>query len=558
MSYHTHHKLNQNLIQKMSETEVEFVPAEHAVKRSRSRKTDPTDTSGQAKNMIFTLWTDKLTELGTKSYETFIEQVKGYVEDGLFTFAAIGPLELATTTNRPHRHGMFCLSESRRFKVIQEKFLLSKTKPCDSIFFMRMEGTPEQAFRYLSKTSAQDNPEGYSDSKGKVHLPGTSIQSTLCFGEKPKAWKGAGGIEKDRHAEIVRLAELGDLDGIKTFAPDVYLQRFQALHTIAAKKRSRTYIKQELPDVRYYYGVSWSGKSTAAFEECETDEDRAKIYCKVAGANDWFDGYDPEFHTTILWDEMAYHKNLNIQVIKQLTTSIQFHAQVKGSSVPCRPGKVIFTSNYHPEAVFLENADYRAMRNRMSLRYYPISYKKWREHFTDSPNFYVEYPAGSWPSHSAIVDSLPARIKKLVAEEEEADLPRVSFFNLPPLELRRSSAIMVQDKQAIAELGQPGIVREATQDEVNFVSSQSSETPEISTDPSNFVTPDAPKKAPPNRPSTPVPKFNLEQEESEVELIPGPCVFPYPKRAQAESTNTVTSSQPLDEGSKGDTLPLNE
>lgn len=529
----------------MSENEVEYLTPADAAKRARTRKTDPKDISGQAKNMVFTLWVDKMTPSGVKSYDTFIDQVKTYVEDGLISFAAIGPVELAKSTERPHRHGMFCLAESKRFKVIQDKFLLSSSKPVEAIFFMRMEGTPEQAYRYLSKTSMFDNPEGYADSKGKVHAAGTSLEATVVFGDKPKAWKGAGGMEKDRHAEIVRLAESGDLDAIKTVFPDVYLQRYETLNKLAAKKRARTYIKQELPDVRYYYGVSWSGKSTAAFEECKTDEERARIYCKVSGNNDWFDGYDPEFHDTILWDEMAFHKNLNVQVVKQLTTSIQFHAQVKGSSVQCRPGKVIFTSNYHPEAVFLEPADYRAMRNRMSLRYYPISWKKWHSQFPDQEsNFYLDFDAGQWPCHATILERLPSRIKKMMAEEE-AEFQSPVLFNPPP-ELHRSVAV---ELPPVGSSNNPLTIPE---------------TPENSTDPSNFVTPIAPykRKSGSFRPGTPVPEIDLDRPEMGASP-PKPDIKVLRRArtivnltAQSESDDEV-SPTPAD-AHETDTLPLSE
>lgn len=418
-----------------SNNEVEFIPAAkaaaHPKKRQRKNADDP---NAQATNMIFTLWSDKTYGSGLRSLDTFMEQLSNKVEDGTIVYAALGPEETCPDTMRKHRHGMILLSTAKRFKQVQNWFALSDSASADpkdcALWWLRMEGTPQQAFDYLSKESSIHNPNGFAGADGKIYLPGTQEVTALELGSRPESFVGKGQMEKDRHAEAIRLAKLGKFDEI---SPDIFLARYATILALHQKEHDRSYLPAKLPDSRWYYGASYSGKSFACITELPSDEARAKVYHKVAGANKWFSGFDPTWHDTVLWDDINPSPQLDFSMIKQLTGPYPVTLEVKGGSVRARPPKVVFTSNFHPSMVFTQNEDYLAMRSRLKVRYYPIRYEIWAAHNTGIPNYYLEFPVGEFPCHQAIVDMLPDNVKKLCRLQELHDQKATAeTFVVPP------------------------------------------------------------------------------------------------------------------------------
>jgi len=93
--------------------------------------------------------------------------------------------------------------------------------------------------------------------------------------------------------------------------------------------------------VYLFYGETGTKKTTSALELFKNP---FKVLSPKHG-NLWFDGYDPMFHETVVFDD--FYGGIKWGELLQICDRHPFLVQVKGASVQFRPKTIIFTSNSH-------------------------------------------------------------------------------------------------------------------------------------------------------------------------------------------------------------------
>jgi len=96
--------------------------------------------------------------------------------------------------------------------------------------------------------------------------------------------------------------------------------------------------------VYLFYGETGTKKTTSALELFKNP---FKVLSPKHG-NLWFDGYDPMFHETVVFDD--FYGGIKWGELLQICDRHQFQVQVKGASVQFRAKTIIFTSNSHYES----------------------------------------------------------------------------------------------------------------------------------------------------------------------------------------------------------------
>ena len=217
--------------------------------------------------------------------------------------------EVAPTTGTPHLQGAFILPNAVRWNFLHDLFPEMWLEP--------MRGKPSQAAEYCMK---QD--EDYFEQ-----------------GERPLSRGEAGGQgNKRKWEEAKTLAVAGDVDDIEA---SIYIPYFKSLQAIAARHQRKP-DNLASPCGVWYYGKTGTGKSHAAREENPVH------YLK--GPNKWWCGYDKE-PVVLIEDIDRSHEFLGFN-LKIWADKYPFQAEVKGSSMCIRPGKIVVTSNYHPKEIF--------------------------------------------------------------------------------------------------------------------------------------------------------------------------------------------------------------
>jgi hypothetical protein len=109
-----------------------------------------------------------------------------------------------------------------------------------------------------------------------------------------------------------------------------------------------TYRRKKL-DVKVYWGKSHCGKTHTA-KMIDGNDDPNYYYMLNPPKSDgvlWWMGYKPETHRLLIIDEMS-GSFMPFTYFKRLCDGNIPFVDVKGSSLPFKFEKIIFTSNYHP------------------------------------------------------------------------------------------------------------------------------------------------------------------------------------------------------------------
>ncbi len=165
----------------------------------------------------------------------------------------------------------------------------------------------------------------------------------VIYGAEPKTQQQ---VHKDKSARFIELAEAGDFETIKEEMPARYAQQYRTMHMMATDKMVKPKDLDE-PCGLWIYGETGSGKTHMARTENGT------YYSKLC--NKWWDGYQGE-DCVIIEDMDPNHSKL-AHHLKLWCDKWSFTAEVKGGTRSLRPKKVIITSQYSIQEVFMQSGE---------------------------------------------------------------------------------------------------------------------------------------------------------------------------------------------------------
>lgn len=233
--------------------------------------------------------------------------------------------EIAPTTGTPHLQGFIAFSTQ---KVMPKKLI-------PGAHFEVMKGTQEQAIAYCQKD-------------GVFHE----------YGVRPKSSKQKGLDEKERWADIRKLAIAGDFETLGEKYPKESVLYDKNLERVYAKRpREIETIDGEMPHF-WFYGAPGTGKSRDA---------RARFpgaYIKNPNTK-WWDGYDGEENVII--DDFDKYQVSQGGDLKRWLDRYPFQAEAKGSQMMIRPKVIIITSNYHPTEIWEDPITIQAIERRCTI-----------------------------------------------------------------------------------------------------------------------------------------------------------------------------------------------
>lgn len=184
------------------------------------------------------------------------------------------------------------------------------------------------------------------------------------LGERPMFEEEKGAKEKERHLEVIRLAEQGKFEEIKQNHPDKYLRYKRQIESIRNDEIAARELPTLDPSVRmqWYYGPSGTGKSRKARTE--------NPHAFMKAGNKWWCGYKTQ-ETVIFEDVDVRDSAWVIRFMKIWADIYPFQAEFKGGAMMIRPKMFIVTSNYHPKEIWTEDSDLQPILRRFHVTHFP-------------------------------------------------------------------------------------------------------------------------------------------------------------------------------------------
>lgn len=177
---------------------------------------------------------------------------------------------------------------------------------------------------------------------------------TTTYGVEPQTQQQ---VNKDKAKRFIELAKTGDFSTIEEEMPGKFLQQYRTMHQIATDHMVKPADLDQVCGL-WIYGDTGCGKTTKARTEY------GEYYSKPA--NKWWDGYKGQ-DTVIIEDLDPNHKCLGHH-LKLWTDKWSFPAEVKGGMRCLRPKRVIITSQYSINEVFVgETSTIAALERRCSI-----------------------------------------------------------------------------------------------------------------------------------------------------------------------------------------------
>lgn len=172
------------------------------------------------------------------------------------------------------------------------------------------------------------------------------------YGSRPKTKKEIGQAEKERWVEMVKMAEEGNLEELKTLYPREYVTHLNKWRSLEIRKKPPA-----LDGVcgLWIYGPTGTGKSHSVYTQHPD--------CYHKQLNKWWDDYDGQ---EVVWlDEVSPdHSQWIGSHLKLWGDKYPFRVEYKGGSKMIRPKKVIITSNYSIDEMGFQQNDIEAIKRR--------------------------------------------------------------------------------------------------------------------------------------------------------------------------------------------------
>lgn len=216
--------------------------------------------------------------------------------------------EKCPTTGTPHIQGLIGFTSPKAFSA------LKKALPA---VHWEVPRSPRHCADYCQKSETREG-------------------ETMKWGDIPKFKVG-----KRTDIDLVRQA-------VKARAPmaELYDEHYGTMLRYGRGVKDSMLYLQEGTDcpkrIEIVIGDAGIGKTKAVYDEYG--------YERVYKANDfkWFEGYDPNKHTVVLFDD--YRGQIKWTELMNLTDRYPYRVQFKGGTLPWNPTAIIFTSNIPPSA----------------------------------------------------------------------------------------------------------------------------------------------------------------------------------------------------------------
>jgi len=245
--------------------------------------------------------------------------------------------EVAPTTGTPHLQGVVC------FKNPVEK-PSALYGWAGAAHWERMLGSIQTNLDYTGKDARE--------SEGTLHEFGTRPLTNT-----EKRQKG-GAATKERYMHIIKLAEDGDFEKIKTEYPGDYLRMFSTSKKVRLQKMmtsSRPH--NDALNNWWIHGETGVGKSRSVRERIP----ESNLYTKLC--NKWWDHYNGEDYVLIDDFEPDWSGKHSL---KTWADHYRFPAEVKGSMIRIRPKGIIITSNYQIHEGCFRPGDINPIKRRFN------------------------------------------------------------------------------------------------------------------------------------------------------------------------------------------------
>lgn len=191
--------------------------------------------------------------------------------------------------------------------------------------FERRRGTPEEADAYHRKE--------------ETRIAGPHSRGTL------KADRAGQGKRNDVKEATAIIRAGGSLRRVAEEHPEAFVRYhrgFSALRAVLQPEPERLAAR---PNVFILWGDSCVGKTTWCYNTFGAS--LYKVRLPERGDMLRFDGYDPEKHDTLLFDEFG--SKVDIKTINELCDVWPFRARLYGGEQLIRPKTIIFTDNDDPQ-----------------------------------------------------------------------------------------------------------------------------------------------------------------------------------------------------------------
>ena len=256
--------------------------------------------------------------------------------------------ETAPDTGTPHLQGYIYIANKIR------RASLAKLLP--GAFLQPANGTAEENRTYCTK-------DGNYIERGDMPL---SVQERA---------KRGGAANAARWANLIKHAESGDMEWIKSNDPHAYVQLKPKLESMYAPEVGP--IDGDLLH-EWWVGPSGTGKSKTLWE----------LYPDhfAKGINKWWDGYRHEEIVAI--EEWSPDNGLTAQALKKWADRYPFPGEIKGGLMTrLRPKKIIVLSNYTMDQCFPRKEDLEPLQRRFKTIEFPsgLQHARFRAAFLTNP-----------------------------------------------------------------------------------------------------------------------------------------------------------------------------